>query len=723
MPRKILFVVLLAAIGLAAAPAWASGDFTCVPSWTLANAQRTDCDNQPFLSPGNDSRVNLQLLLLDAGAAKLHPPAPRKDDAPSDTLPISSSASPFTLDDFTGLLTPAEAAAPADDGSGFPDGEGSRCRSNGPGNTLFQQQLDAAHGLPAAEKAILANARAALRADCSDASKTSAPNLAGQIKSPMGQQFATYLAATTAFYAGDYDLARQKFADLKGSAQPWLKETSRYMLARVELNRAQADAFDEYGVLQLAKVDAEALAAAAAAFHAYLHDYPNGDYAASAQGLLRRVDWLGGQSQKLAADFIHQFAVSDPTARNVSEVQLVQEADSKLLTDADAATINEPLLLAAYDLLRMRTSDAVDGPKPPTPAGLQAQKAALAALEAQRPAFAGHAALFDYLLAAHAFYDEKDPAGAFRRLPPAAPNAPMTYLEFSRQVLRGLALEAAKDNPGARKLWLQLIPAAGQPLQRPVLDLALAMNYERGDALAQVYATGSPIRDPDVRAILLRHAAGPLLLRQRAKTADAPEPERRAALSTLLWKEISRGRYQAFVDDLALMPPPQPPAPPKDTMYNPPDPDRDFVSFRWQGGQDDDGYACPSLREVARALARDPQAAHGLLCLDEFVRINGFDDSSLDVAPPADQLGGAPSQFPGSGFSRLASYQQLLANPKTPPTERAYTLFRAVSCYAPSGNNHCTGPGVDSAQRKRWFHTLKTDYASSPWAKSLKYYW
>ena len=80
----------------------------------------------------------------------------------------------------------------------------------------------------------------------------------------------------------------------------------------------------------------------------------------------------------------------------------MQEADSKLLSRAEAATIREPLLLATFDLMGMRTPDGADGPKP----------IARAALEGQRSVFAGHEALFDYLLAARALYDENDPAAA-----------------------------------------------------------------------------------------------------------------------------------------------------------------------------------------------------------------------------------------------------------------------------------------------------------------------
>ena len=700
MPTRLVAFCLLVLALLGAGPALASGDFGCSPVWALRQSDLDDCNNRPFLGPANDSRVNLQLLLLDAGLAKIETP------------PADAAAASYAYADFAALFA-APAKGADESPSELPDGEGSRCNSNGAGAEAFQAALKAAHGLPAAERTALENARAALSPNCDDPAKAAAPAPATAIRSATGRQFAAYLAGVTAFYAGDYDDARRSFESLAASGQPWLKETARYMLGRVAINRAQANAFDEYGGLQLDKVDAAALGAAEIAFQAYLRDYPAGVYAASARGLLRRVDWMGGRPQKLAAEFSWQFAHPGPPPRNVTEIQLVQEADSKLLGTADAAKVREPLLLATYDLMQMRKGEGTGAAKPID----------RAALEAQRPIFEGHQALFDYLLAAHAFYDEDDAAGALKRLGDAAPAAPMTYLEFSRQMLRGLALEAAKDPAGARGQWLRLFPLVRPPLQRPSVELALAMNDERGGRLAAVFAPGSPVEGPEMREILLRGDAGPDLLRQRVTAAGASERERRVALFVLLYKELSRGRYQAFLSDLALRPPSAPSMPAAgDGTSAPLDPDLGW--FDWAGAPNpDEKYPCPSLRVIARSLAADPRQARGRLCLSEFNRLVVGDDFDLDAARPADQLGGGPSQFPGAAYSRLEVYKALIADAKTPRAERAYALYRAVNCYAPSGNNHCGGAGAAPAERKQWFHVLKTEYAGTPWAAMLKYYW
>ncbi len=76
------------------------------------------------------------------------------------------------------------------------------------------------------------------------------------------------------------------FHSLSKSSQPWLKETALYMQGRVELNRAQKDAFDTFGFPDLAKVDMKAISSAEHEVQIYLQTYPAGHYAASARGLL-----------------------------------------------------------------------------------------------------------------------------------------------------------------------------------------------------------------------------------------------------------------------------------------------------------------------------------------------------------------------------------------------------------------------------------------------------
>ena len=486
------------------------------------------------------------------------------------------------------------------------------------------------------------------------------------------------------------------------------------MLGRVALNKAQAGAFDEYGLLSADKVDAAALKAADEGFQAYLRAYPAGQYAASARGLLRRVAWLGGQPRKLATDYAWTFAHAGPADRNVSVGDLVYEADDKLLDQGRASRLSpNRCLLATRDLMAMRH----DPERPQAQPDADQVRGPGGAAGRRSPAVPE---LFEYLLAAHRFYVEADPAGALVHLGAAGPTGPMSNLAFSRQVLRGLSMEAQKNYAGARALWLQMIPLARPAFQRPMLDLALAMNEERDSRLAQVFAVGSPVRDPQVRDIpRLRHDAGPALLVQQIKAQAAPGLERRTARYVLLYKDIMRGRSAAFAAVGALAAPP--PAPPPPDPNNPPADEPNAKLFDWAGHAE--GYLCEDLHKLAKALAAAPANPHNLLCLGEFARLGDLDGNALNTSAPADQLGGVPSEFPGHTFARLDAYKLLIADPKTAAPERAYALYRAVNCYAPAGQNECDGKGVPQAERARWFHTLKGDYPKSEWATALKYYW
>lgn len=55
--------------------------------------------------------------------------------------------------------------------------------------------------------------------------------------------------------------------------------------------------------------------------------------------------------------------------------------------------------------------------------------------------------------------------------------------------------------------------------------------------------------------------------------------------------------------------------------------------------------------------------------------------------------------------------------------DKALALNRAVRCYAPGGNNSCSGTEVELAQRRAWYFRLKREYPQSRWARDLKYYW
>ena len=184
MLRPLLAIVLFAAGLVVPASAWASGDIGCTVSWKLKLTGLSECNNQPLLSPANDSRINLELLLLDAGKAHLHPrTAPHSTDR--DPYPAIVGAAPFTPDDLNDLISSSPVSVPADPSADHVEGEGSRCDSNKVGAVQFAAAL-AASGAPPGDQAVLLTARSGLEPKCADDPKSAPPAMAPvQIASTM----------------------------------------------------------------------------------------------------------------------------------------------------------------------------------------------------------------------------------------------------------------------------------------------------------------------------------------------------------------------------------------------------------------------------------------------------------------------------------------------------------------------------------------------------------
>lgn len=723
MPRSPLLQRNLFA-ALAASLLWipgahASSDDTCYAPATLR--QNTySCSNVPMLSPANDTRINAMLMMVDSAKVAQEFPDPK-------TIPakdrINQIVVPFPLD-FSGWIDIGQkqpdktgGAADADAPSNrYADGEGSICRSMNAGADAFNDALNGASGVPADEAARLRAARADIAQKTCAAGGASAAWTKPPVKSPLGQQFAAYLDGTNAFYRADFLTATQAFANASHSANPWLKETGLYMTGRAQLNAAQANVFDnDSPTPSRARVTKVSLDAANTVFRTYLKVYPQGRYATSATGLLRRVAWLGGSVTQQADLYGHALARWSPKTSNVPLMQLANELDSKLLfgSDLDAAQIQSPTVLATVDLLRMRTSDSSNSSR--------SKPLTLDDLQAQKPRFANAPALYDYLLATWYVQIGHKPDAALELLP-QTPAAPLDYFGLSQQALRAFALEDSGQTDKARQLWRDLIPLAKFRFQREALELALAINLEQAGLVNDAFADDSPVQNAALRAILLQRSASADLLRAQAQNPATGGVLRDTALYTLLYKELTRSHYADFLADAALV------------SGTPADPLKPFIA---PGARNEDSYTCPSARDIATTLQQNPGDAKGLNCLADFARLHppaaGLESDPVPLwirnassttatrVPPT--LGAAPSQFAGKPYERMSSYVTVMADAQANPNDRAYALYRAIKCYAPGGSNECGGKDVPKNTRKRWFDTLKATYPGSPWAQKLRYYW
>lgn len=693
--RRIAWLAggMLASLMLPAA-AGASGDFGCEPNWKPFNRSYGPCSNSALLSPGNDSRVNLLFLMRDAQAAS----------GAGMAQPGGRVAEPglgrnfFSWHALRTALYP-QPDRPADDNPHY----GSRCVSLGSGAAAFEAAVRVSRVVPSAEREALSAARATVGSACGGNGGMIPPE---GVSSAAGREFLAYLQGADAFYAERWAAANDAFAGLGRSKDPWLAETARYMLARTHLNEAQAAAFDDYGSFVADKVDKAALARARAGFDDYLDRHPRGRYAASARGLVRRTLWLAGDPAALAREYERMLGATP--AATPAAAALVQEIDNKLLIGGQGRAIDGPLLLATIDLMMMR--EPYEGGPPVLSA---------AELASQAPAFAGRPDLWGYVQASHAFYVEGNAARVLLLVPDDARRPSYGPVAFSRQVLRGMALAALGDRNEAG-FWRELLGGANEPYQRPVVELALAMNLERTGGLAEVFAPASPIGETAIREILMLHVAGPDLLRAQARAAQRPQHERDLALFTLLMKQIAHGDYAGFLRDSALI---STDASSEGGLWDLRQQEQVPVGLFRQATWSD-GYPCPALAATTAALAADPRDVKARLCLGDFYRLNGFDGYASGTGKPGrDELGGTPAQFPGRPTPRGDFYAQIIADAKGPGADKAYALYRAINCYAPSGNNQCGNADVPQSQRRAWFQRLKRDHASSPWAQKLRYYW
>ncbi|NMN03494.1 MULTISPECIES: hypothetical protein [unclassified Novosphingobium] len=695
---------LVGASGLAATVAWACADSSCSPVWRL-DAPDYACEGRAMLSPGNDTRINLLLLMRslapvsDAGASYAKPDW---DDGQLGHVFFSWKGLRETL--WPQAPEPETAASePA-----------SECAAPKAAQDAFAAALLADKAVAESDRTLLMTLRT--KAGCADA------DMAIKTTSAAGRGYLDYLLGADAFYKGEYPAALVGFASASRSASPWLQETGNYMVIRVALRQAVAKAIDQYGDFAgLDKIDKTAAQAAGEAIDRYLTSYPQGRYAASAQGLRRRVLWLTGQDAALAQSYEAMLRATPGNSEAAAD--LAEEIDNTLLQREDGVKAvvgggKTPLLMAVADLKAMRPLD------PAKPMPLDAQT-----LAAQAPAFAGHDDLYGLLGATRAYYAGEAPRTILARLPDAARSASYTPLAFSRQVLRGMALAKAHDTNEAG-FWQELMGGAKGLWQGQLAQLGLALRWQRDGRIDQALASASPIKDTTLRQLMLQTMAAPATLRANAADATRPDEERNVARFTLLYKGLTRGAYADFTRDLALVP-----ADPKVDLtawYGaglPTPPAQRFTRGQWS-----DVLPCPPLVQTAATLARDPANQTARLCLGEFYRLNGFDGFALYTPfEKVEQLGRGKDQFRGPMLARDAIYAAIIADKSAAADLRAYALYRAVMCYAPSGANGCAGPTPDyaayqaqqvsKAQRKAWYDELKARYPTSRWAKSLRYYW
>ena len=672
----------------------------------------------PTFSPGNDSRDNLLRLLSQEKSFALPIQAMPEDITRSrdfyfayhpqwDDITSPAAAVPEQNADDTLTRQMAELHISADEVIRNNDDLENRHVSNNMGSaSQFFGALLTDTSLTVEQRQALAQARMGLLSGATreqiDASLTTLPEDSG------AQRYKTYLIAAANFYAGDYVNAEQAFAQLAKSDRPWLAETAQYMLMRTALNKSSQNSVGEYGDFDIARINHQDAAQAQTQAQAYLQRWPQGQYADSTRGMLRRINWYLQAWPQLAGLYeqtLKQSADAQQLRENVIEYDNVYGMafydQSVVEAFPDAPRVSYIELLRALRL----NSD-----KKPTLT--QAQ------LDASKPVFeqSQHMPLWRNLQL-NLWMAAGNYAAIVQAVTPAQQLSVHDTLAFSEQVLYGEALMGQKNWTAARDFWQQLLNVSKDNEQQQYVQAKLAATLVYSGDSAAIFAPGSAVTNLRFRSQVLKTQATPELLRQQAIHGPNNE-ERTIALHTLLVRDLTENRFADWLNDRKLARAINQPV--VGTAFD----DVNLSVFDWNGDAAQAGYTCRSLNETVTVLSRKADDAHALNCLGEFFRTtqthvdlwkNSSGNDVLEVA--------ITRQEPFGQFDRQRYYQQVIASPTAEVEDKSFALYRAIMCYSPSGYNECGGEDVDKSQRKDWFTQLKTQYPGSPWAQKLKYYW
>ncbi|QIK16197.1 hypothetical protein G7090_05535 [Leclercia sp. 29361] len=714
MVRKTTLAISVSALLASAAPAFASFDMEDC-NWSDEHCL---LKGDPVLIPGNDSRDNLLRLLSEAKSFALpvqSMPAditrsrdvyfayhPEWDDVDA---PAAAAADKPAEES---LLTKQLAALQLEPVETHQDGEQENRFVSNSADSLSQffAALLADDSLTAEQRHALGQARLGLYSGATD--EQISASLATLPAGSSALLYKTYLSGAAYFYAGDYAGADRAFTSLVDSDRPWLAETASYMLMRTALNKSSQNSMGEYGDFDIDRIDRPAAEQAQKAAQAYFQRWPEGRYAESARGMLRRINWYLQAWPQLASLYEQRFQqAGDAKALR----GLVIEYDNVYGMQFNGRAVREAFpdapLISYIELLRALRLNSDEKPT------LTQED-----LNASKPAFeqSGKLALWRNLQL-NLWQATGNQAAILQAVKPAEKLPTHDILAFSEQVLYGDALTAQKQWPAARDFWLKLLKLSQDAEQQQYVQARLAATLVFSGNTEAIFAPDSAVTSLRYRSRVLKAVASPERLRQQASEGPNNE-ERTIALHTLLVRDLTENRFSDWLNDRKLASAITSPVVGK--AFD----DVNLSTFDWNGEAAEAGYVCRSLDKTVQVLSQNAKDAHALNCLGEFFRTsNTHVDLWKDSAGNGVLEAAIHRKAPYGQFNRQAYYQQVIASPKAEHEDKSYALYRAIMCYAPSGYNECGGPEVDKAQRKGWFSQLKTQYPGSPWAQKLKYYW
>jgi hypothetical protein len=672
----------------------------------------------PTFNPENDSRDNLLRLLSQEKAFNLPVQSMPEDITRSrdfyfayhpqwDEATPQPASAPASAEDSPLARQMAELNISADEANlNDAERENRHVSNNTASVSQFFAALQADAALTAEQRQALAQARMGLYSGANREQVES--SLATLPTDSPAQHYKNYLAAAASFYAGDYASAERDFTQLAKSDRPWLAETAQYMLMRTALNKSSQNSVGEYGDFDIAKINREDATQAQTLAQAYLQRFPQGQYAASTRGMLRRINWYLQAWPQLAGLY-------EQTLQQSTDAQQLRETVIEYDNVYGMAFYDQSVLEAFPDAPRVSYIELLralrlDSNNKPTLK--QAQ------LDASKPVFEQSQKLpLWHNLQLNLWMATGNYAAIIQAVAPAQKLVPHDTLAFSEQVLYGEALMGQQNWTAARDFWQQLLKLGQDNEQRQYVQAKLAATLVYSGDVAAVFAPDSAVTNLRFRSQVLKTQATLEQLRQQAVHGPNNE-ERTIALHTLLVRDLTENRFGDWLKDKKLVSEIAPPV--IGEAFN----DVNLSTFDWNGDAAQAGYTCRSLNETVTVLSKKADDAHPLNCLGEFFRTTQTHVDLWENSSGNDVLEAAISRKePFGQFDRQSYYQQVITSPTAEVEDKSFALYRAIMCYAPSGANECGGEDVDKLQRKGWFTQLKTQYPGSPWAQKLKYYW
>ncbi|WP_336219100.1 hypothetical protein [Citrobacter amalonaticus] len=672
----------------------------------------------PILTPDNDSRDNLLRLLSEAKSFALPVQSmptditrsrefyfayhPQWDDVDVPTPPPGDSQNESSLiqQQMTSLqIGPVEFGHDTELENRF-------VSNNAESVSQFFAALLSDTALSVEQKQALAQARLGLYSGAS--AEQIAQSLATLPADSPALLYKTYLTAAAYFYAGDYTHADETFRQLLNNDRPWLVETAQYMRMRTALNKSSQNSVGEYGDFDIKKINREDAQLALKEAQTYLQRWPDGNYADSTHGMLRRINWYLQDWTSLAELYEQAFQkASDAKALRNLVIEYDNVYGNQFYDSPVQNAFNGAPLVSYTEMLRALRLNSDQKPS-----------LTQASLDASKPMFekSGKLALWRDLQL-NLWRATENNAAILQAVTPAQKLPAHDILAFSEQVLYGEALMAQKQWPAARDFWEKLLKLSQDNEQQQYVQAKLTATLVYSGDAAAVFAPDSAITNLRFRSRVLKTVATPALLRQQVRKGPNNE-ERTIALHTLLVRDLTENRFGDWLEDRKLVSAITQPV--IDKAFE----DVNLSTFDWNGESAEAGYVCRNLDDTVSTLSKTPDDAHALNCLGEFFRTTQTHvDLWQDGAGNGVLEQAISRKTPFGQFDRQSYYQQVITSAKAEHEDKSYALYRAIMCYAPSGMNECGGEEVDKLQRKGWFTQLKTQYPGSPWAQKLKYYW